>query len=57
MSIVNEKETADEVIREVRKIKEELAKSFDFDLDRILEDARERQKESHRTILSPPARP
>ena len=46
MSMVNEKETTDEVVQEVRRIKEKLAKSFDFDVDRILEDARRRQKQS-----------
>jgi hypothetical protein len=54
MSMVNEKETTDEVVEEVRRIKEKLAKSFDFDVDRILEDARRRQKQSRRTVLPPP---
>lgn len=51
MAIVNEKETADEVVREVRRIKEALAEKMDFDIDRILEDARRRQQESGREIL------
>ena len=49
-------ETTDEVIREVRKIKEQLAQAFDFDIDRILADARERQRTSGRRIVSPPVR-
>ena len=52
----NEKETMDEVVEETRRIKEVLAQSMDFDIDRILEDARQKQKESGRKILSPPVR-
>ena len=37
-------------------IKEALAKAMDFDLDRILEDARQRQEKSGRIVLSPPIR-
>jgi hypothetical protein len=51
-----DKETTDEVIRETRRIKEALAESADFDIDRILEDARLRQKESGRKIHSPRVR-
>ena len=53
---LNEKETTDEVIKEVRRAKKLLAESMGFDIDRILEDARQKQKESGRKILSPPAR-
>jgi hypothetical protein len=56
MAIVNENEIADEVGREVRRIKEALAEKMDFDIDRILEVARRRQKESGREILSAPVR-
>ena len=42
MKPIDEKETTDEIIQETRRIKEALAKSMDFDLDRILEDARQR---------------
>jgi hypothetical protein len=56
MSMVDEKETTDEVVQEVRRIKENLAKAFDFDVDRILDDARRRQTESPRTVLPPPVR-
>jgi hypothetical protein len=44
------------VVEQVRKIKAALAESMDFDIDRILEDARKNQKESGRTVLSPPVR-
>jgi len=54
MSQINDSETTDEVIRETRRIKEVLAQSMDFDIDRILDEAREKQKKSCRTILSPP---
>jgi hypothetical protein len=56
MAQIEEKETTDEVIQEIRRIKEVLAESLDFDIDRILEDARQKQKESGRKVLSPPAR-
>ena len=55
MAQIEVKETTDEVIQETRRIKEVLAESLDFDIDRILEDARQKQKESGRKILSPPA--
>lgn len=54
MAPVNEKETVDEVMQEVRKIKEALAERMGFDIDRILEDARRRQQESGRRVISPP---
>ena len=57
MKPMNEKETTDEIIQETRRIKEALAKSMDFDLDRILEDARQRQGKSGRVVLSPPVQP
>ena len=56
MAQLNEKETTDEVVQETRRTKEILAESMDFDIDRILHDSRHRQKESGRTILSPPVR-
>ena len=57
MKPMNEEETTDEIIQETRRIKEALAKSMDFDLDRILEDARQRQEKSGRIVLSSPIRP
>jgi hypothetical protein len=56
MSQMENHETRDEVLREVRRIKEALAKSMNFDIHRILEDARRRQREGGRTVLPPPAR-
>jgi hypothetical protein len=56
MARITDKETTDEVVQETRRIREVLAESLEFDIDRILEDARQKQKESGRKILSPPAR-
>ena len=49
-------QTKDEVIQEVRKIKDDLAKAFAYDLKKMLDAARMRQKTSGHTILSPPAK-
>ncbi len=47
----------DIVVAEVRAAREEIAKRFDYDLRAIFEDARMRQKESGRTVVSfPPKR-
>lgn len=54
MTQIKETETTDEVIRETRRIKETLAASMSFDIDRILQDAKEKQKKTGRKILSPP---
>jgi hypothetical protein len=56
MAQINEQETTDVIVQEMRAIKEALAKSMNFDIDRILDDARRRQQESGRKILSPPPR-
>ena len=56
MGQINERETTDEVIQEARRIKEVLAEAVDFDIDRIVEDARQKQKESGRKVFSPPVR-
>ena len=56
MAQINERETTDEIIREMRRIKEVLGESADFDIDRILENARAKQKDSGRKILPPPVR-
>ncbi len=57
MATIKDKPTTDEVVLEVRKIKEQLAEAFDFDIDRILANARERQAESDRVVIpGPPAR-
>ena len=47
----------DAIILETRRIKEALAESMDFDLDRILKDARQKQKKNGRVVLSPPVQP
>ncbi len=54
MTQIKQSTTTDEVIQEVRTIKEDLARSMDFDIDRILDNTREKQNKSGRTILSPP---
>ncbi len=56
MPRTDDKEFTDEVVEQVRRIKVALAESLEFDIDRIVEDARERQRESRRTVLSPPVR-
>ncbi len=56
MAQLNEKETTDEIVQEARRVKEVLAESMDFDMDRILKDARRKQKESGRNVLPPPIR-
>ena len=54
--MVDRPETCDEVIREVRRIKEALAQTHGHDVRKILDDAREKQKRSGRTILPAPSR-
>jgi predicted GNAT family N-acyltransferase len=56
MSQTGKRETADEVLQETRRVKEALAKSMDFDIGRIVADARQRQEQSGRKVLSPPSR-
>ena len=48
--------TQDEVILEVRKIKDDLARAFCYDIKKMLAEARIRQKASNRTVVSPPAK-
>ncbi len=57
MSVIAETLTRDEVLAEVRRIKEELAAAQDFDVHRIAEEARREQAVSGRRILSPPPKP
>ncbi len=54
MNTIATEETADEVILETRKAKEALARKFDFNIDRIIDDARAKQAESGKKIISPP---
>ncbi len=56
MRQIGKEETTDEVIRETRRIKVALAKSMDFDIDRIVKNAKQKQDKSARTILAPPVR-
>jgi len=56
MAELTESKTTDEVLQETRKIKETLAESMEFDVDRILKEAREKQESSGRKIFSPPIR-
>ena len=56
MAVYEERESRDEVLHEVRRIKEELAKAMDFDLDRIFEDAKRKEKASGRKIIPAPVR-
>jgi hypothetical protein len=54
MSQNDERETCDEILQETRRIKEALAASAGFDIDRILEEARRNQEGCGRDVLSPP---
>ena len=56
MATIDQPETCDEVIREVRTIKETLAQAHGYDVGKILDDAREKQKRGGRTILPAPTR-
>ncbi len=42
----------DEIVEEIHKIREEYAKSFNYDLDAIFEDLRKKQAESGREVVS-----
>jgi hypothetical protein len=48
--------TQDEVILEVRKIKDDLARAFSYDIKKMLDAARMKQKASGHTVLPPPAK-
>jgi hypothetical protein len=54
MNTIDKIETSDEVIVEIRRTKENLARKFDFDIDRIIDDARIKQDQSIKQIISPP---
>ena len=48
----------DEIVEEVRRVREEHAAKFNHDLKAILDDARKRQRESGRkTVSFPPRKP
>lgn len=46
----------DPIVEEVRKIRNRLAKQFNYDLRAIIEDARQRQYNSGGKVVSPPGR-
>nr|VFJ60208.1 MAG: hypothetical protein BECKDK2373C_GA0170839_10795 [Candidatus Kentron sp. DK]VFJ61335.1 MAG: hypothetical protein BECKDK2373B_GA0170837_110010 [Candidatus Kentron sp. DK] len=50
----DEIQTTDQVIREVREIQETLARSMDYDVHRIPEDARRRQQTNDGKIMGAP---
>jgi hypothetical protein len=48
----------DEIVDEVRKAREDYARQFDFDLDAICRDLRQKQQAGDRRVVSlPPRRP
>ena len=50
--------TKDPIVEEVRRIREEYARQFNYDLERICRDLREREKASGRKMVSrSPRRP
>lgn len=42
----------DPIVEEIHKIREEYAKKFDFDIDAMFEDLREKQSKSNHQIVS-----
>ena len=46
----------DEIVEEIRKIRDEYAKSLGYDLDAICRDLREKQRQSGRKVVSLPPR-
>jgi len=47
----------DPIVKEVRKIREEHAARFDYDLERIFQDLKEHERQSGREVISlPPKR-
>ena len=48
----------DPIVEEVRKARDEYAKRFNYDLDEICRDLREKQRRGKRSVISlPPKRP
>lgn len=47
----------DEIVEEVRRVRDEYAAQFDYDVRRIAEDLRRRQQESGREYVTLPPRP
>lgn len=46
----------DEIVEEVRKVRDEYAAKFDYDLEAIYKDIKKQEKKSHRKIVSLPAK-
>ena len=42
----------DEIVKEVRKVRDEYAARFDYDLEAIYRDIKEQEKRSHRKVVS-----
>ena len=42
----------DPIVKEVRKVRDAFAKRFDYDLDAILRDLKEKERRSGRTVVS-----
>ena len=55
MAIIENRKTQDEVLREVREIKEQLGASHGFDVRRILDEARANQAKGGRAVIPSPA--
>ncbi len=48
----------DEIVEEVRKVRDEYAAKFNYDLDAIYKDIKEEEKKTRRKIVSlPPKKP
>jgi len=51
MATIDNTKTRDEVMVEIREIKESLAKKCDFDVAKIVAEAKERQERGHREVV------
>ncbi len=48
----------DEIVEEVRKVRDEYAAKFNYDLDAIYKDIKEQEKKTQRKVVSlPPRKP
>ncbi len=47
----------DPIVEEIRRVRQEHAKRFGYDLDAIFEDLKEKERKSHRKIVSRKPRP
>ena len=48
----------DEIVEEVRKVRDEYAAKFNYDLDAIYKDIKEQEKQNQRQVVSlPPKKP